>query len=94
MYDISTSNYLNTVVEASAVGSQNAGKIYHAFITQNIVESAEVVRMYDRLKVLMKTLNISSVKDTGSNNSQSAFMALNLIYSLDKIAKCWVDAQT
>jgi phosphate uptake regulator len=91
MYDISTSNHLNTVVEAQRLVLKMQEKSISAFINQNIVESADVVRMYDRLKVLMKTLNISSVKDTGSNNSQSAFMALNLIYSLDKIAKCWVD---
>jgi phosphate uptake regulator len=91
MYDISTSNYINTVVEAQRLVLKMQEKSISAFINQNIIESADVVRMYDRLKVLMKTLNISSVKDNGSNNSQSAFMALNLIYSLDKIAKCWVD---
>jgi len=91
MYDISTSNYINTVVEAQRLVLKMQEKSISAFINQNIIESADVVRMYDRLKVLMKTLNLSSVKDNGSNNSQSAFMALNLIYSLDKIAKCWVD---
>jgi phosphate uptake regulator len=91
MYDISNSNYIDTVVEAQRLVLKMQEKSISAFINQNIVESADVVRMYDRLKVLMKTLNISSVKGTGSNNSQSAFMALNLIYSLDKIARCWVD---
>jgi hypothetical protein len=34
---------------------------------------------------------MSSIKNNDPNNSESVFMALNLIYSLDKIAKCWVD---
>jgi phosphate uptake regulator len=91
MYDISSSNHLNTVVEAQRLILKMQEKSISAFINQNSIESAEVVRMYDRLKQLMKTINMSSIKNNDPNNSESVFMTLNLIYSLDKIAKCWVD---
>jgi hypothetical protein len=48
------------------------------------------VKMYNKFNELMNSIKELSTK-TESNNSDSTIAVLNSIYSMDKIARCWVD---
>jgi len=61
-----------------------------AFVNQNRSESNNVVKLYEDF---VKLLN--SVKEQAthreSSNPQSTIAVLNMTYSMDNIARCWVD---
>ena len=61
-----------------------------AFTNKNRSESIEVVKMYNKFNELMNSIKELSAK-TESKNSESTIAVLNSIYSMDKIARCWVD---
>ena len=91
IYDISRTNCLATAAQAHNLILNMQEKSISAFTNKNAAESVEVMRMYDRLKGLMKSLkNLSSTR-TATDSPESAIIILNFIYSLDKIAKCWID---
>jgi predicted S18 family serine protease len=58
-----------------------------AFVNKNRAESNVVVKTYNRFNEV-----ITSIKNNAeSKNPESAIAVLNLTYSMDKIARCWVD---
>ena len=58
-----------------------------AFVNKNRSESGTVVKMYDEFIEI-----INSIKSgVDSKNLESTVAVLNLLYSMDKIARCWVD---
>ena len=61
-----------------------------AFINKNSLESIQVVRMYDEFNRLMDVVKqMVSREDQGSSKSNLAM--LNSIYSLNNLARLWVD---
>jgi phage-related tail protein len=58
-----------------------------AFVNKNRSESNGVVKMYDNFMDVINSIKSS----VDSNNLESTVAILNLIYSMDKIARCWVD---
>ena len=62
-----------------------------AFTGKNRSESVEVVKMYGRFNELIKSIKELSAKTAESKNSESTIAILNSIYSMDKIARCWID---
>ena len=61
-----------------------------AFINKNSLESIQVVRMYDEFNRLMDVVKqMVSREDQGSSKSNIAM--LNSIYSLNNLARLWVD---
>jgi phosphate uptake regulator len=62
-----------------------------AFTSMNRSESVEVVKMYSRFNELIDSIRELSANTTESKNSESTIAILNSIYSMDKIARCWID---
>src|SRR5215217_9646170 len=62
-----------------------------AFTSMNRSESVEVVKMYSRFNELVNSIKELSAKTAESKNSESTISLLNSIYSMDKVARCWID---
>jgi phosphate uptake regulator len=62
-----------------------------AFTSMNRSESVEVVKMYSRFNELINSIKELSANTAESKNSESTIAILNSIYSMDKIARCWID---
>jgi hypothetical protein len=58
-----------------------------AFVNKNRSESNAIVKMYDNFMEIINSIKSS----VDSKNVDSTVTVLNLIYSMDKIARCWVD---
>jgi phosphate uptake regulator len=85
--DLSHIKAINEIVEAGALVEKMHEKSVAAFVNKNRSESNGVVKMYDEFIDI-----INSIKSrVDSKNLESTLAVLNLIYSMDKIARCWVD---
>ena len=85
--DLSRIKAVDEIVEAGVLVEKMHEKSVAAFVNKNRSESNGVVKMYDNFMDV-----INSIKSgVDSNNLESTVAVLNLIYSMDKIARCWVD---
>ena len=85
--DLSRIKAVDEMVEAGVLVEKMHEKSVAAFVNKNRSESNGVVKMYDNFMDV-----INSIKNSvDSNNLESTVAVLNLIYSMDKIARCWVD---
>jgi phage-related tail protein len=58
-----------------------------AFVNKNRSESNAIIKTYDNFIEI-----INSIKNrVDSKSLESTVAVLNLIYSMDKIARCWID---
>jgi phosphate uptake regulator len=76
------------IVEAGTIVDNMQHRSISAFIAKDDLLSEEVVKMY------LKFSNLSvSIKEKSTKGSQPDpnISILNFIYSMDRIAKCWVD---
>lgn len=78
---------VDEIVEAGVLVEKMHEKSVAAFVNKNRSESNEVVKMYDNFMEVINSIKSS----VDSNNLESTIAVLNLIYSMDKIARCWVD---
>jgi phosphate uptake regulator len=85
--DLSSIKAVDEIVEAGVLVEKMHEKSVAAFVNKNRSESNGVVKMYDNF---MEIIN-STKRSVNSNNLESTVAVLNLIYSMDKIARCWVD---
>ena len=85
--DLSRIKAVDEIVEAGVLVEKMHEKSVAAFVNKNRSESNGVVKMYDNF---MEVIN-SIKRSVDSNNLESTVTVLNLIYSMDKIARCWVD---
>ncbi len=85
--DLSRIKAVDEIVEAGVLVEKMHEKSVAAFVNKNRSESNGVVKMYDNF---MEVIN-SIKRSVDSNNVESTVAVLNLIYSMDKIARCWVD---
>ncbi len=85
--DLSHIKAVDEIVEAGVLVEKMHEKSVAAFVNKNRSESNGVVKMYDNF---MEVIN-STKRSVDSNNLESTVAVLNLIYSMDKIARCWVD---
>jgi phosphate uptake regulator len=87
MQDFSRIRVVDPIVEAGALVERMQEKSVAAFVNKNRIESNVVVKTYDEFNKI-----INSIKGSAeSKNPESAIAMLNLTYSMDKIARCWVD---
>ncbi len=78
---------IDEIVEAGVLIERMQEKSVAAFVNKNRSESNLVISMYNRFTEI-----INSIKSRAdSNNLESTVAVLNLTYSMDKIARCWVD---
>ena len=85
--DLSRIKAVDEIVEAGVLVEKMHEKSVAAFVNKNRSESNGVVKMYDNF---MEVIN-STKRSVDSNNLESTVAVLNLTYSMDKIARCWVD---
>jgi phosphate uptake regulator len=78
---------VDEIVEAGILVEKMHEKSVAAFVNKNRSESNSVVKMYDNFGEVINSIKSS----VDSNNLESTVAVLNLIYSMDKIARCWVD---
>jgi phosphate uptake regulator len=85
--DLSRIKAVDEMVEAGVLVEKMHEKSVAAFVNKNRSESNGVVKMYDNFMDVINSIKSS----VDSNNLESTVAVLNLIYSMDKIARCWVD---
>lgn len=85
--DLSRIKAVDQIVEAGVLVEKMHEKSVAAFVNKNRSESNGVVKMYDNFMEVINSIKSS----VDSNNLESTVAVLNLIYSMDKIARCWVD---
>jgi phosphate uptake regulator len=85
--DLSHTRAVDEIVEAGVLVEKMHEKSVVAFVNKNRSESNGVVKMYDNFMEVINSIKSS----VDSNNPESTVAELNLIYSMDKIARCWVD---
>jgi phosphate uptake regulator len=85
--DLSRIKAVDEIVEAGVLVEKMHEKSVAAFVNKNRSESNGVVKMYDNFMDVINSIKSS----VDSNNLESTVAVLNLIYSMDKIARCWVD---
>lgn len=77
-------------VQAGDLVERMQEKSVSAFAGKNRVDSVDVANMYNKFNEIM-----NSIKDTSAGvdnkSPESTVAVLNLTYSLDRIARCWVD---
>jgi phosphate uptake regulator len=87
MQDFSRIRVVDEIAEVGALVEKMQEKSVAAFVNKNRAESNSVVKTYDDFNKI-----INSIKNGAeSKNPESAIAVLNLTYSMDKIARCWVD---
>ncbi|MFL6492284.1 MAG: PhoU domain-containing protein [Nitrososphaera sp.] len=85
--DLSHIKAIDEIVEAGVLVEKMHEKSVAAFVNKNRSESNAVVKIYDEFIEIINS--IKSMVD--SKNLESTVAVLNLIHSMDKIARCWVD---
>jgi len=85
--DLSRIKAVDEIVEAGVLVEKMHEKSVAAFVNKNRSESNSVVKMYDNFMDVINSIKSS----VDSNNLESTVAVLNLVYSMDKIARCWVD---
>lgn len=88
--DIFHTKLIDLITDLSILTEKMHERSVAAFTTKNRAESIEVVKMYNKFNELIKSIKDLSAT-TESKNSELTIAVLNLIYSMDKIARCWVD---
>jgi phosphate uptake regulator len=87
MQDFARIKMMDEIAEAGALVEKMHEKSVAAFVNKNRTESNIVVKTYDEFNKIINSIKGS----TESKNPESAIAVLNLTYSMDKIARCWVD---
>jgi phosphate uptake regulator len=78
---------IDEILEAGILLEKMQEKSVAAFVNNNRSESNTVIKMYYKFTDLMNSLKSSAA----SKQLESTVAVLNLTYSMDKIARCWVD---
>jgi phosphate uptake regulator len=88
--DVFHTKFIDLITEISILIEKMHERSVAAFTTKNRAESIEVVKMYNKFNELLNSVKEQSAK-TESKNSEVTITVLNSTYSMDKIARCWVD---
>jgi uncharacterized protein with PhoU and TrkA domain len=88
--DIFHTRLIDLIMEVSMLVEKMQDRSVAAFTSKNGSESIEVVKMYNKFNEVLNSIKELSAK-MESKNQESTIAVLNLIYSMDKIARCWVD---
>src|SRR5688572_18221949 len=85
--DLSRIKVIDEIVEAGILVEKMHEKSVAAFVNKNRSESNVIVKTYDNFMEIINSIK----RSVDSKNLESTVAVLNLIYSMDKIARCWVD---
>ena len=87
---LARTQFAEEIIEASSIVEQMQEKSVAAFVNKNRSESVNVVKLYENfIKLVNSTKEHAMSKE--SKSPQSTVAVLNMTYSMDKIARCWVD---
>jgi phosphate uptake regulator len=88
LQDFTKLAFVDRFVQAGELVEKMQEKAVAAFAGKNRSESLEVVNTYGRFNEIM-----NSIKETSADQKspESTVAVLNLTYSMDRIARCWVD---
>lgn len=85
--DLSHIKAVDEIVEAGVLVEKMHEKSVAAFVNKNRSESNAIIKTYDNFIEI-----INSIKNrVDSKSLESTVAVLSLIYSMDKIARCWID---
>ena len=87
---ISHDNLIEEIIQAASLIEKMQEKSIAGFINKNRVESNEVVRIYSKFNDLLNLTKELSAQ-TEIEKQDAPIALLNSIFSMDKIARCWVD---
>ena len=87
---ISHDNLIEEIIQAASLIEKMQEKSIAGFINKNRVESNEVVKIYSKFNDLLK-LTKELCAQTEIDKQDAPIALLNSIFSMDKIARCWVD---
>jgi phosphate uptake regulator len=80
--------FKDEIVEAGMIVDNMQHRSISAFIAKDNLQSEDVVKMYSKFSDLANTIKEKSTKGSRSDPNISI---LNCVYSIDRIARCWVD---
>ena len=87
---ISHDNLIEEIIQAASLIEKMQEKSIAGFINKNRDESNEVIKIYSKFNGLLNlTKELSAQTDIDRKDAPIAL--LNSIFSMDKIARCWVD---
>jgi phosphate uptake regulator len=87
---ISHDNLIEEIIQAASLIEKMQEKSIAGFINKNRVESNEVVKIYSKFNDLLNLTKELSAQ-TEIEKQDAPIALLNSIFSMDKIARCWVD---
>ena len=87
---ISHDNLIEEIIQAAYLIEKMQEKSIAGFINKNRVESNEVVKIYSKFNDLLNLTKELSAQ-TEIDKQDTPIALLNSIFSMDKIARCWVD---
>ena len=85
--DLSRIKVVDELAEAGALVEKMQERSVAAFVNKNRAESNAVVKTYEKFNEILNSVKSGAE----SKNPELAIAVLNLTYSMDKIARCWVD---
>jgi phosphate uptake regulator len=88
---IGSEELLNEMVQAGMLTVKMQEKSIAAFINNNRTESSDVIKIYYNFNELMDSIKEHSTHKDALKEFMPSVSLLNSIYSMDKIARCWVD---
>jgi phosphate uptake regulator len=88
--EISKTRFIDAIVEAGLLIENMQQGSVAAFVNRNRSESVQVVKIHADFKLVMDSIKQLSAK-TELHDPESAIGIINVIHSLEKIARCWVD---
>jgi phosphate uptake regulator len=77
------------IIEANYLILEMQEKSISGFITKDTEKSSHVVTLFNRFNTISDFIKNDYIKLEG--NYQSVLKTINLVYTMDEIAKCWVD---
>ncbi|MFL6494179.1 MAG: PhoU domain-containing protein [Nitrososphaera sp.] len=85
--DLSYIKAVDEIVDAGFLVEKMHEKSVAGFVNKTRSESNTIVKMYDDFTKIINSIK----RNVHSKDLDSTVAVLNLIYSMDKIARCWVD---
>ncbi len=83
-------DFVDRFVQAGELVEKMQEKAVAAYTSKNRSESVAVLNLYGKFREEMNSIKDVSATAKG-RSTESTVAALNLTYSMDRIAKCWVD---
>lgn len=87
---ISHDNLIEEIIQAASLIEKMQEKSIAGFINKNRDESNEVIKIYSKFNGLLNLTKELSAQ-TEIDKQDAPIALLNSIFSMDKIARCWVD---